>query len=138
MRVRNWMRADPMTISSDTLVTDAKRLLSENKLHALPVVDNGHLRGLVTRVSLLRSGHFVLRTQDPDEFHFFATCLKVKDIMVRHPVTVDASDSMQDCLRKGRELGFGQFPVMEDGKLVGLISANEIFQLAAHCLEYRA
>ena len=134
MMVRNWMQADPMTIPSDMLVSEAKRLLSENALHALPVVDGGRLRGLVTRANLLRMGHFVLRTQSPAEFDYFATRLNVKDIMVRNPATVRADDTMEHCLLKGQELGVAQFPVMEGERVVGVISANEIFQLAAHCL----
>lgn len=134
MMVRNWMRADPMTIPSDMLVSEAKRLVSENNLHALPVVDGGRLRGLVTRANLLRTGHFVLRTQNPAEFDYFVTRLKVKDIMVRNPATVQASDTMEYCLLKGQELGVAQFPVVDGEQVVGVISANEIFQLAAHCL----
>jgi acetoin utilization protein AcuB len=134
MIVRNWMRANPMTIPSDMLVSEAKRLLSENNLHALPVVENGRLRGLVTRANLLRTGHFMLRTQDPAEFDYFVSRLKVKDIMVRNPATVQASDTMEHCLLKGRELGVAQFPVVDGEQVVGVISANEIFQLAAHCL----
>ena len=132
--VRHWMQASPLTIDSDTLVSQAKRLLSENKLHALPVVDGKRLRGLVTRANLLRMGHFVLQTQNPDEFNYFVTRLKVKDIMVRNPATVQASDTMAHCLQRGRELGVAQFPVLDGDELVGVISANEIFQLAAHCL----
>ena len=134
MMVRNWMQANPMTIPGDMLVSEAKRLLSENNLHALPVVEDGKLRGLVTRANLLRTGHFVLRTQNQDEFNFFATRLKVKDIMVRNPATVQGSDTMEHCLLKGQELGVAQFPVLDGERVVGVISANEIFQLAAHCL----
>jgi len=134
MMVRNWMQANPMTIPSDMLVSEAKRLLSENNLHALPVVDGGRLRGLVTRANLLRTGHFVLRTQNPTELEYFVTRLKVKDIMVRNPATVRASDTMEHCLLKGQELGVAQFPVVDGEQVVGIISANEIFQLAAQCL----
>ena len=134
MIVRHWMQADPTVIASDTLVSEAKRILSENNLHALPVVDHGRLRGLVTRANLLRMGHFVLRTQNADEFNFFVTRLKVRDIMVRNPATVQADDSMQQCLLKGQQLGVAQFPVLDGERVVGVISANEIFQLAAHCL----
>jgi len=134
MIVRHWMQASPLTTPSDTLVSEAKRLLSENNLHALPVVDGGRLRGLVTRANLLRMGHFVLRTQDPDEFNYFVTRLKVRDIMVRKPATVQASDTMEHCLQLGQQLGVAQFPVLEGDRVVGVISANEIFQLAAHCL----
>jgi acetoin utilization protein AcuB len=134
MIVHNWMQSNPMTIPSDTLVSEAKRLLSDNNLHALPVVDQGRLRGLVTRANMLRMGHFVLRTQSPDEFSFFVNRLKVRDVMVRNPATVRSDDSMEHCLLRGRELGVAQFPVMDGEQVVGVISANEIFQLAAHCL----
>jgi acetoin utilization protein AcuB len=137
MLVRHWMQPSPMTIDSDTLVSEAKRLISENNLHALPVVDGARLRGLVTRANLLRMGHFVLRTQNPDEFNFFVTRLKVKDIMVRNPATVQASDTMEHCMALGQEMGVAQFPVLDGKELVGVISANEIFQLAAHCVSLR-
>jgi len=134
MMVRNWMQANPTVIPSDTLVSEAKRIISENNLHALPVVDNGRLRGLVTRANLLRMGSFVLRTQNTDEFNFFVTRLKVRDIMVRNPATIQADETMEHCLLKGQELGVAQLPVIEKDQVVGVISANEIFQLAAHCL----
>lgn len=134
MIVRHWMQTNPMTIPSDTLVSEAKRLLSDNNLHALPVVDHGRLRGLVTRANMLRMGHFVLRTQSTDEFNFFANRLRVRDVMVRNPATVQIDETMEHCLLKGQECGVAQFPVMDGDAVVGIISANEIFQLAAHCM----
>lgn len=134
MIVANWMQSNPLTIVSDALVSDAKQLISEKNLHALPVVDNGRLRGLVTRANLLRTGHFVLRTQSPDEFSFFVNRLKVRDIMVRNPATVQYDDTIEHCLLKGQELGVAQFPVLEGDTVVGVISASEIFRLAAHCV----
>jgi acetoin utilization protein AcuB len=134
MIVRHWMQANPLTVPPTLLVSEAKRLLAENALHALPVVENERLRGLVTRANLLRTGAFVLRTQDADEFNYFVTRLRVRDIMVRRPATLQADDTMEHCLRKGQELGVAQFPVLEGERVVGVISANEIFQIAAHCL----
>ncbi len=134
MLVRNWMQADPITIAGDVLVSEAKQLMSEHRLHALPVLEGNRLRGLVTRANLLRMGQFVLRTQNPDEFDYFVTRLRVRDIMVRNPACVQANDTMAHCLHKGQELGVAQFPVLDGHELVGVISANEIFQLAAHCV----
>jgi acetoin utilization protein AcuB len=134
MIVRNWMKTSPMTIPSDMLVSEAKRLLSEHNQHALAVVDGGRLRGLVTRANMLRMGHFVLRTQNPDEFSFFVNRLKVRDVMVRNPATVQVDDTVEYCLQKGQELRMGQFPVMEGDHVVGIISAAEILSLAAHLL----
>jgi acetoin utilization protein AcuB len=135
MIVRNWMMPNPITVTGDTLVSKAKRILLEHNLRALPVTDeNGRLRGLLTRVSCLRASEFVTRTQDPHEFEYFANRLKVKDLMVRNPRSVSAEDTMEMCLRRGQEEKLAQLPVVEDGKVVGMISANEIFYLAAQIL----
>lgn len=134
MIVRNWMKANPTVVGGDTLLSEAKRILTENNLHGLPVVDNGRLRGLITRANCLRAAHFALRTQNPDELNFFSTRLKVKDLMVRNPATIDANDTMEHCLRKGQELGVAQLPVLDGEQVVGIISASEVFSLAAHFL----
>jgi len=128
------MQANPLIVADDMFVSEARRVLAENNLHALPVVTDGKLRGLVTRHNLLRTAHFVLSTQNPDELNFFVTRLKVKDIMVRNPATVQGTDTIEHCLAKGRELGVAQFPVLDGSRVIGVISANEIFQLAAQCV----
>lgn len=134
MIVRNWMKSDPQTVTSDTLVSEAKRMLIEKNLRVLPVVDEGDLRGVVTRASCLRAAEFVSRGQDPHEFDYFANRLKVKDLMARRPETVDADDTMEHCLRRGQDGDISQFPVVENGELVGIVSAEEIFSLAARML----
>ena len=134
MIVRNWMQQNPTLVNGDMLLSEAKRILSEHNLQALPVVDDGRLRGVITRAHCLQASHFVARTQNADEYSFFAKRLKAKYIMVRNPATVNATDTMEDCLRRGQELGIAQFPVMDGGQVVGVISSREIFSLAAHFL----
>jgi acetoin utilization protein AcuB len=134
MLVRDWMRPDPLTVGSDTLVSEAKTILTEHKLPGLPVVDGGRLRGLLTPAHCLRASHFVTRTQNLDELGYFVTRLKVKDIMVRNPATIEASDTIEHCVSKGRERGVSQFPVMDDGRVAGIISATEIFSLCTWLL----
>jgi acetoin utilization protein AcuB len=128
------MKPNPVVVVCDTLVSEAKRLLAQNNLHVLPVMDGKQLRGLITRADCLRAAYFVSNTQSPEEFAYFTERLKVKDIMVRNPATIDASDTMDYCLEKGKELGVAQFPVVDKGEIVGIISANEIFALAAEFL----
>lgn len=134
MIVRNWMQSEPLTVPADTLVADAKRMLTENNLRALPVVENGRLRGLITRKMCLRAAENVMRSQDAFEFQYYANRLKVKDLMVRNPKTVAADDTMESCLLRGQEERVSQFPVVEDGRVVGLVSATEVFSLAAHMM----
>ena len=115
------------------LVSEANRILSENNLHALPVVDGRRLRGLVTRANLLRMGHFVRAR--------------------RIPTSSTSSSPGSRCGRHGAQPGHGagrrhhaalpagagswawrSFRCSTARRVIGVISANEIFQLAAHCL----
>jgi acetoin utilization protein AcuB len=75
-----------------------------------------------------------MRAQDPYEIGFFTKRLKVKDVMVRNPATVDADDTMENCLFRGQNDRMSQFPVLDQGKVVGILSANEVFHLAARIL----
>jgi acetoin utilization protein AcuB len=134
MLVRDWMRPNPLTVRSDALVSEAKAILAEHKLPGLPVVDDGRLRGLLTPGHCLRASNFVTRTQNPDELDYFVTRLKVKDLMVRNPATIEASATIEDCVSLGRELGISQLPVMEHDRVVGIISAAEIFSLCTWLL----
>lgn len=135
MIVGNWMKRIPLTLYGDTLVSEAKQLMADHGLQALPVMDDaGRLRGLVTRSNLMRLEHFVLRTQSQDEMSFFNERLRVRDVMVRNPGTVRIDDTMEHCLRKGKELNVAQLLVMQEGRVVGVISATEIFELAAHAV----
>lgn len=134
MMVRNWMQRDPVTASPNTLVSEAKQVLAEGNLHALPVVQGERLRGLITRVHCVRAAGFVARSQSTEEFQFFVNRLTVADLMVRNPATIQAGDTIEYCLHKGQLLGVGQFPVLEGDRLVGLISAREILHLAGQFL----
>lgn len=134
MIVGNWMQQSPKLIGSDMLLTDAEHLLTESGQSALPVVDDGRLRGLLTRQQCLRAAHFVARNQSTDEYDFYVQRLKVKDVMCRRPVTMQVGDTMEECLRRGQELGIGQFPVLDGDRVVGVIGSTQVFLLAAHFL----
>lgn len=116
------------------LLAEAYRIFSDQSVRAIPVVEDGALRGLLTRAHCLRAAENVARTQDNHEFAYFTNKLKVKDIMVRNPATIDAADTMEFCLRVGQEDGKSQFPVLENGKVVGIITATEIFSMAAQLI----
>jgi len=134
MIVQNWMKANPTTVSGDMLLSEANRIFSDQSIRAIPVVENERLRGLLTRAHCLRAAENVTRTQDKYEFDYFTNKLKVKDIMVRYPDTVRADDTMEYIMRIGQEDGKSQFPVLHDGKVVGIITATEIFHMAARII----
>jgi len=128
------MRSNPTTIEGGMLLAEAYRIFSDQSIRAIPVVEDGVLRGLLTRAHCLRAAENIARTQDNHEFDYFTNKLHVKDIMVRNPATIEAADTMEYCLRIGQEDGKSQFPVMDNGKVVGIITATEIFSMAAQLI----
>jgi acetoin utilization protein AcuB len=134
MILRNWMEKDPVTTTSDTLVSEAIQVLVDNNLRALPVVDGEALRGLVTRKELQGCATSVARAQDKYETEYFLNRLRIKDIMIRMPKTVDASDTVEHAVLRGQQELIRNYPVMEKGKLVGMVSSYELFEALSNIL----
>jgi acetoin utilization protein AcuB len=128
------MERNPATVTGDTLVSEAIKTLVEKDLKALPVVENEVLRGLVTRKDLQGCATAVARAQDKHETEYFLKKLKIRDIMIRMPKTVDAGDTVEYCMLRGQRELIRYFPVMENGKLAGMVSSYELFEALSQVL----
>jgi acetoin utilization protein AcuB len=135
MYVKNWMLPANISISSDALATDALMLIREHNLKILPVVDNGRLRGVLHRRDLSEAALCVSGSGDVCEMNYFCKKLKVKDLMVRNPLTVSLDDTVEATLIKGKQMMISSFPVMDGDNLVGTVSDREIFVTLFKLLE---
>lgn len=135
MFVKNWMQSHQATIGSDALAVEAVMLIRQQNLKMLPVVDEGRLRGIVHRRDLSDAAQCVSGSGDLCEVNYFCNKLKVKDIMVRMPVTVSIDDTVEEILIKGKEMMMSTFPVMDQDEVVGVVSDREIFVTLFKLLE---
>lgn len=135
MFAKNWMLPAHVSISSDALATEALLLIREHNLKILPVVDDGRLRGVLHRRDLSEAALCVSGSGDLCEMNYFCNKLKVKDLMVRMPVTVSKDDTVEKILIKGKELMMSSFPVMDNDQVVGVVSDREIFVTLFKLLE---
>ena len=135
MLIKNWMLPHQYSISSDAPATEAAILIGEHNLKMLPVVDEGRLRGVVHRRDLSEAAMCVSGSGDACEMNYFCNKLKVKDLMVRMPATVNVNDTVEDTLIKGRELTMSTFPVIDEDQVVGVVSDREIFVTLFKLLE---
>jgi phenol phosphorylase subunit delta gamma len=135
MFITNWMLPAHVSISSDALATEALLLIRQHNLKILPVVDDGRLRGVLHRRDLSEAALCVSGSGDVCEMNYFCNKLKVKDLMVRMPVTVSKDDTVEKVLIKGRELMMSSFPVMDEDRIVGIVSDREIFVTLFKLLE---
>jgi acetoin utilization protein AcuB len=127
MKVKHWMTKDPITVSPDTLAVEAQKIMKENKIRRLPVVDKGKLVGMVTFRNLIEAAPSSATSLSIHELNYLIMKIKVKDLMKKNVITVSPEDTVIDAIVRGVEKGIGGFPVVDDqGRLVGIVTETQI------------
>ena len=127
MQVRDIMTSNVITISSDTLMVEAGKMMEFHKIERLPVVDRGKLVGTVTRRTLDKSGPSAATSLARWELNYLLSKITVKEIMKREVVTVTPDSTVESAIATAQSNKVGSLPVVEDGKVVGIVTTNDIF-----------
>lgn len=137
MRIRDVMTKNPITVDSETLVIDARKIMQENNIRRLPIVDKGKLVGIVTQHDLLEASPSPATSLSVHELNYLLSKMKVKEIMKRNPVTISPDTPFEEALKIGQEKKIGSFPVVENGKLVGIATESDIVRFMSRALGIR-
>lgn len=114
--VSAFMIKNIATISPLNTVEDAAKIFYEKNITSLMVMQNNELVGLVTEKDLVTSVLVFDNNKDT----------QIKDIMTSSIVSVNSDISVINAANLMIEKNIHKLPVMEDGKLVGLISATDL------------
>jgi acetoin utilization protein AcuB len=134
MRVRDVMTTDLITVEPGVPVFQAQKLMREHQIRKLPVVSEGKLVGMVTHDLFMEVSPSKATGFSIQEMHYLLTAMKVKEIMDKNPVTVSPDMPFEDALNLGQQKGNTGFPVMENDKLVGIITNGDIIRLLSSFL----
>lgn len=126
MRIRDIMTKNPITVTAETSLPEAKRIMEENDIRRLPVVYKGKLVGMVTERMILEACPSSATLLSIHELRYLIDKIKVKDIMVKNPITIPPDANFKDVLLLGQEKGIGAFPVMENERLVGIATESDL------------
>jgi acetoin utilization protein AcuB len=137
MRIRDVMTKNPITVDSESLVLDAQKMMRENNIRRLPVVDKGNLVGIVTQHDLLQASPSPATSLSIHELNYLLAKMKVKEVMKRNPITLTPDTPFEEALRFGQDKKIGSFPVMDKGKLVGIITESDIVRFLTRALGLR-
>jgi acetoin utilization protein AcuB len=137
MRIRDMMTKNPVTVDSETLVMDAQKIMKENNVRRLPVVDKGKLLGIVTKHDILEASPSPATSLSVHELNYLLSKMKVKEIMKKNPVTLTPDTPFEEALKIGQEKKIGSFPVVENGKLVGIATESDIVRFLTRALGVR-
>jgi CBS domain-containing protein len=121
-KVKEIMTTDVLTTTSDIDVVCAFEKLMKNKISSLPVVEDDKLVGIITATDV---GHNIIL----DKYELGTA---VEEIMIKSVVTVSPEDDLETAINIMKEASssgiLNQLPVVENGKLVGIISDGDIIQ----------
>lgn len=128
--IRDWMTTSPVTIGPKTTVPEAHKLMKERGFRRLPVVDeHNRLIGIVTLSDLREAGPSSATTLSIFELNYLLAQLTVEKIMTRDVITVPADATIRDAARLMLKHEVGALPVMDNDKLVGIITESDIFRI---------
>lgn len=130
MLVKDWMTTDPITVKADTSVMKSSQIMKENNVRRLPVVnDDDEVIGIVSDRDLKEASPSKATTLDVHELYYLLSELKVKDIMTRKVITIKPTDTVEKAAVIMLEHKVTGLPVVEDGKLVGILSQGDVFRV---------
>jgi len=113
-------------ISEDMRVLDAARDMAEVKRGAVPVITDGRLVGMFSERDLML--RVVLANKNPAD-------VRVREVMTRDIVVAHLNDSVRECLQKMQKMHFRHLRVVEDERLVALISLRDLMTREAEQLD---
>lgn len=130
--IETIMSTNLVTVPPSATLAEARTLMYDNRIHHLPVTDDGNLVGLVTLTNVLAATDSFLRD---DRSRIHANEIMISDVMVKDVATVDINASLRQAALFLEKHKFGCLPVMSDKSLVGIITDTDFVAVAINLLE---
>jgi acetoin utilization protein AcuB len=127
MKVRDVMTWNVVTVSSDTPIMEARKIMDAHGVRRLPVVDKGKLVGMVSKERITRTAPSPATSLSVWEINYLLAKMTVKEVMGKDPVTVDPEMSVEAAIALAQKRGVGALPVIENHKLIGIATTNDFF-----------
>ncbi len=127
MKVRDVMTWNVVTVSSDTPIMEARKIMDAHNIRRLPVIDKGKLVGMVSKERIARSGPSPATSLSVWEINYLLAKMTVKEVMSKDVVTVHPDMPVEAAIALAQSKGVGALPVLEDHNLVGIATTNDFF-----------
>lgn len=129
--VKNSMTAPVISISSEAGLSEARKIMTDKKVHRLPVVDNDVLVGIVSFKDVLAAKLTTASSLNIWDLSEQVLSLQVKDVMSTEVLSVEQDATISDAAIIMLEQKVSGVPVTDNGKLVGIITESDLFRLIA-------
>ena len=127
MNVAKRMKRNPVFVDETDSMKKAMDLLKEHEIRHLPVLKDGEkLVGILSERDIKQASPSPATALEIREIYYLLDKIKVKQIMTRRPYTVSSSAPIEEAALILREKKIGCLPVVDNGKLVGILTETDI------------
>ncbi|RLI92486.1 MAG: CBS domain-containing protein [Candidatus Altiarchaeales archaeon] len=124
--IRDAMRKKCITSSPGMMISDVSKIMVRNRLRRLPVILEDELKGIVTVFDVLKFlGYGEFKGINAEEV---LSNTRVEEIMEKRVISVDPDQDLALIPKLVKETNIGGFPVVEDGKILGIITTSDVIR----------
>lgn len=127
MLIRDVMTKKVITVTTDTSVYEARKIMQDNNIRRLPVIDKGKPVGIVSMGRLESISPPKAATITVWELNYLLAKTTVGEIMKRDILVVSPDMTVEEGLSIAQNNKVGTILAVEDGKLAGIATTNDFF-----------
>ena len=128
MKVKDLMSTTVRTIERNDKLSVAEDLMRERRIRHIPVMDEDGLVGIVSAHDLLHAALSSAMGFGEKASHGFLATVSAKEIMTEEPETTSPGEDVRRAARRMLEKKVGCLPVLDDGRLVGLLTESDLLR----------
>lgn len=129
MFVGERMSHPVISVTPETPVHEALAMFKKENIRRAPVIKNGKLLGIVSDSDLLNASPSPATTLSIWEVNYLVSKVTVKQVMTKKVKTIDVDTPIEDAARVMADSKIGGMPVTRNGKIVGMITATDLFKV---------
>ena len=128
--VRDIMSAEVTTLGRNDTLLLAKDIMNLGRIRHFPVVEDDEVVGVVSQRDLYRASLGTVMQYGEKAQRAFLESVAVKEVMA-DPISISPDATVRDAARLMLEHKIGCLPVLEDSRLVGIVTETDMLQVVA-------
>ncbi len=126
--VRDAMAQNPLTLDRNETLDLAESIMNLGRIRHMPVVDDGRVIGILSQRDLFRSALLTALGFGRKTTTALIKTIKIKEVMTEDVITIAPETTIKDAARTMIDKKIGCLPVVENEKLIGLLTETDILR----------